>query len=105
MSERERIYITIPSDDPRFAEMREVLEHLKARGRRSPVPRMLAEWALLGFLLMTGQIPIVAQSVNPEPRPQTGEYVDELVVKVAPQQTQDQAIDALLQSEGWDFDM
>jgi hypothetical protein len=52
----DRYYASIPGDDPRFAALREVLASVKQTGRHSPASRMLGEWALLGFLLSTGQL-------------------------------------------------
>lgn len=52
----DRYYASIPADDPRFTELREVLASVKQQGRHSPASRMLGEWALLGFLLTTGRI-------------------------------------------------
>jgi hypothetical protein len=52
----DRLYASLPSDDPRFAEMREVLSAVKQRGRASPTARMLGEWALLGYLLTNGKL-------------------------------------------------
>lgn len=54
----DRYYASIPADDPRFSELREVLASVKQQGRHSPASRMLGEWALLGFLLTTGRISI-----------------------------------------------
>lgn len=53
----DRVYVSIPADDPRFAAMRAMLAAVTQRGKNSPVPRMLGEWALLGFLFSTGRIP------------------------------------------------
>jgi hypothetical protein len=52
----DRYYASIPGDDPRFHELRRVLASVKQTGRHSPASRMLGEWALLGFLLSTGQL-------------------------------------------------
>jgi hypothetical protein len=52
----DRYYASIPADDPRFSELREVLASVRQQGRHSPASRMLGEWALLGFLLTTGRI-------------------------------------------------
>lgn len=52
----DRYYASIPADDPRFTVLRDVLASVKQVGRHSPASRMLGEWALLGFLLTTGQI-------------------------------------------------
>jgi hypothetical protein len=52
----DRYYASIPGDDPRFGALREVLASVKQTGRHSPASRMLGEWALLGFLLTTGQL-------------------------------------------------
>jgi hypothetical protein len=52
----DRLYASLPSDDPRFAEMREVLLAVKQRGKASPTARMLGEWALLGYLLTNGKL-------------------------------------------------
>ncbi|NTU80645.1 MAG: hypothetical protein HGA45_14920 [Chloroflexales bacterium] len=54
----DRYYASVPADDPRFAELREVLAAVKQTGRHSPASRMLGEWALLGFLLTTGRISV-----------------------------------------------
>lgn len=54
----DRYYASIPADDPRFTELREVLASVKQHGRHSPASRMLGEWALLGFLLITGRMSI-----------------------------------------------
>lgn len=54
----DRYYASVPADDPRFGELREVLAAVKQTGRHSPAARMLGEWALLGFLLTTGRISI-----------------------------------------------
>lgn len=61
MSERDpsdvRMWVaSLPAHDPRFATMLAYLRGVRVTGRGSPVPRMLGEWALLGFLLQTGQI-------------------------------------------------
>ena len=42
--------------DPRFDAMRAYLLAVQTRGRTSPTRRILAEWALLGFLLTSGHI-------------------------------------------------
>lgn len=47
---------SLPDDDPRFAELLAYLEATRGTGRYSPAPRMLGEWALLGFLLQSGKI-------------------------------------------------
>lgn len=52
----ERLYASLPSDDPRFTELRDYLAAIKTTGQGSPIPRILGEWALLGFLLQTGKI-------------------------------------------------
>lgn len=53
---RDRIEASLPTDDPRFTELRAALSQASVRGRNSPAARMLGEWALLGFLLTTGKI-------------------------------------------------
>ncbi|NJO81862.1 MAG: hypothetical protein HC828_03165 [Blastochloris sp.] len=53
-------YLSFPPDDPRFDELRTFLVAIKKRGRYSPVRRILAEYALLGFGLATGKIPVAA---------------------------------------------
>lgn len=63
MSERDpsdvRMWVaSLPAHDPRFATMLAYLRGVRVTGRGSPVPRMLGEWALLGFLLQTGQISV-----------------------------------------------
>jgi hypothetical protein len=52
----DRLYASIPRDDPRFTEMRQVLAAVMHRGKGSPVARMLGEWALLGYLLTSGKL-------------------------------------------------
>ena len=47
---------SLPDDDPRFAELLQYLTATQTLGRYSPVPRMLGEWALLGFLFQTGKL-------------------------------------------------
>lgn len=54
----DRWVASIPTDDPRFAALLTVLRSARGRGRYSPAPRMLAEWALLGYLLVSGKIAI-----------------------------------------------
>ena len=49
------IRVRIPANDPRFAAMRNELRAAQSRGRGSRCPRMLAEWALIGRMLMTGE--------------------------------------------------
>jgi hypothetical protein len=56
----ERYNVTIPTNDPRFAEMLHIIHAVKGRGKHSPVSRMLAEWALLGFLLSHGHIAVAS---------------------------------------------
>ena len=51
-----RLYASLPPDDPRFAELRAFLSSVKRTGKSSPTARILGEWALLGFLLTTGQL-------------------------------------------------
>ena len=74
----DRYYASIPADDPRFSELREVLASVKQQGRHSPASRMLGEWALLGFLLTTGRIAI-AEAVDTPSRsrefPDTAEWL------------------------------
>ena len=52
----DRLYASIPHDDPRFTDMRQVLAAVMQRGKGSPVARMLGEWALLGYLLTSGKL-------------------------------------------------
>lgn len=54
----DRVEINIPADDPRFTEMRALIESVRVRGKHSPSARMLGEWALLGYLLTTGKLVI-----------------------------------------------
>jgi hypothetical protein len=61
----DRYYASVPADDPRFAELREVLVAVRQTGRHSPASRMLGEWALLGFLLSMGRISISGPSSVP----------------------------------------
>lgn len=60
----DRYYASIPADDLRFAELREVLATVKQAGRHSPAARMLGEWALLGFLLTTGRLALGGASAG-----------------------------------------
>lgn len=52
----DRLYASLPSDDPRFTELRQVLAAVIQPGKGSPAARMLGEWALLGYLLTTGKL-------------------------------------------------
>ena len=61
----DRLYASLPSDDPRFSEMRQVLAAVIQRGKGSPAARMLGEWALLGYLLTTGKLAGDAWSYAP----------------------------------------
>lgn len=59
MSEKtlpDRLYASLPSDDPRFTELRQVIAAVIQPGKGSPAARMLGEWALLGYLLTTGKL-------------------------------------------------
>lgn len=72
-----RLYASLPPEDPRFTEMRTLLQSVKRAGKASPTARMLGEWALLGFLLTTGRISLaLAEEHSPMladdlPDPQT----------------------------------
>jgi hypothetical protein len=57
--------LLIPESDPRFDEMRAYLQAARRRGRYSPIHRMVLEWALLGFRLWSGKIPIGGRSEAP----------------------------------------
>jgi hypothetical protein len=50
--------VAFDDSDPRFAELVAYLAAIQQRGRYSPTPRIVAEWALLGFLLTTGTIAV-----------------------------------------------
>ena len=52
----DRLYASLPSDDPRFTELRQVIAAVIQPGKGSPAARMLGEWALLGYLLTTGKL-------------------------------------------------
>lgn len=90
----DRLYASLPRDDPRFAEMREVLAAVKQRGKASPTARMLGEWALLGYLLTSGKFG-------------TGEYGPALPMSAGLPDLQEvlaikQQVEAAAQA--WDFD-
>ena len=52
----ERVYASLPPHDPRFDALRAELEEAQQRGRGSPIPRMVAEYALIGYLYSHGQL-------------------------------------------------
>jgi hypothetical protein len=52
----DRLYASLPSDDPRFTELRQVIAAVIQPGKGSPAARMLGEWALLGYLMTTGKL-------------------------------------------------
>ncbi len=56
MSSNNRYLVNFPEDDPRFDELRTYLNGIKRRGKHSPVPRILSEWVLLGYLFTTGKL-------------------------------------------------
>lgn len=49
-----RVYASLPPDDPRFDALRAELEEAAARGRGSPIPRNVGEYALVGYLFTHG---------------------------------------------------
>lgn len=59
-----RLYASVPPDDPRFEDLRELLSAVKGKGKSSPAARMLGEWALLGFLLTTGRLTLTNGSTD-----------------------------------------
>lgn len=54
--------VSLPDADPRFADMLAYLRGVRVAGRGSPVPRMLGEWALLGYLLQSGTLTLRADA-------------------------------------------
>jgi|GEM_PF-2424121 len=56
----DRFWCSLPSHDPRFADLRASLIATKQDGRYSPIARMLGEYALLGYLLTSGKLPLGA---------------------------------------------
>ncbi len=44
--------------DPAQAEMITYLRAIRRRGRYSPVPRILARWATIGYLFESGRVPM-----------------------------------------------
>jgi len=56
----ERLSASLPRDDPRFDPLLAELEEAMQRGRGSPVPRMLGEYALIGYLFMHGKLGTVS---------------------------------------------
>ena len=52
-----QIKIRIPRNDPRFAGMLAELDRVRGqRGKASPLPRMVMEWALIGRMLVNGEL-------------------------------------------------
>lgn len=49
-----RVKVTLPDNDPRFAELRALIQSSQSRGRGSPAARMIAEWALIGYQMTMG---------------------------------------------------
>ncbi|MBX0328252.1 hypothetical protein K2Z83_11245 [Oscillochloris sp. ZM17-4] len=58
--------LRLEADDPLQAEMITYLRAIRRRGRYSPVPRILARWATIGYLFESGRVPI-ARSGTPIP--------------------------------------
>lgn len=96
MSGYQRYTVQIPINDPRFDELRTVLNAVKRKGKHSPVPRMLAEWALVGYLLTTGKIPTGATAISTSPDHSLPDPHDVL--------EQEREVDQLLDTEGWGID-
>ena len=96
---RERVTLSIPADDPRFDELLAFLETVRATGRQSPVPRMLAEWALLGFLLTTGRLRLAEQPAVG--LPEEAERDEAGQAEVAPEEG---AVSGVLDEAGWGFE-
>lgn len=53
---RRRWYVSIPEDDVRFTDFIAYLESMQRPGRNSPIPRVIAEFALLGWHIFYGKL-------------------------------------------------
>jgi hypothetical protein len=62
----ERLWASLPADDPRYTELRALLISIQRRGKHSPVARMLGEYALLGFLMASGKLALVSSADQQE---------------------------------------
>jgi hypothetical protein len=113
-----RLQITIPEKDPRFDELRAVLEQAREQGRGNPASRMLLEWALMGFLFTHGRLGFaVPSSSNGVPAPLSGAASTGPGSASAPD-TQSEAapaaehapplqeddIDSVIEEAGWGFE-
>ena len=92
----ERLYASLPAEDPRFTELRALLATVSRSGRTSPVPRILGEWALLGFLMQSGKLPTSSAG---ERLPLPG---DGLSSEAAARQRKE--VEQVLDGAGWNFD-
>jgi hypothetical protein len=52
----DRLYASLPANDPRFTELRAFLAPAVQSDAPDPTERILGEYALLGFLLTTGRL-------------------------------------------------
>jgi hypothetical protein len=88
----ERFWCSLPSNDPRFADLRALLVTTKQDGRYSPVARMLGEYALLGYLISTGKLALGATTTGAAP---AAAAPDDLDAVQAAQQHLDRALAGL----------
>jgi hypothetical protein len=100
--------VNIPTDDPRFQGLLDMIDLLNKRGRGSPVGRMLAEFCLDGYRLYMGQIASGSQNQASGASGAGGE-IDlgdgRTVDPQARQQQRDQMRAALAQLPGTDLDL
>jgi hypothetical protein len=52
----DRVHASIPANDPRFAGLRAELAEAQSRGSGSPIPRMVGEYAKIGWLFLHGKL-------------------------------------------------
>lgn len=58
----DRLYASLPANDPRFTELRAFLAPAVQSDAPDPTERILGEYALLGFLLTTGRLNLGASN-------------------------------------------
>jgi hypothetical protein len=59
--------LCLDGDDPVQADMITYLRAIRRRGRYSPVPRILARWATIGYLFESGRVPVVGNAAAADP--------------------------------------
>ena len=113
-----RLQITIPDNDPRFAELREALNQARAQGRGNPASRMVVEWALMGFLFTHGKLGFAVPSTSngtlpslsseastrPGTTARAAVQADDAPPDTATEVLQESDIDALMEEAGWGFE-